>query len=95
LAHPGIDVQLKERGIRYAPDYVVNAGGLIQVAGEVEGYDDAQARARTHAIFDTTLHVFEQAGTLGIATGQAADLVAERRMAAAGALARNAGVDEG
>ena len=37
LAHPGIEKQLEERGVLYAPDYVVNSGGLIQVADEIEG----------------------------------------------------------
>src|SRR6476620_7215161 len=44
LAHPGVEKQLAERGILYAPDYVVNAGGLIQVADELHGFDFERAR---------------------------------------------------
>src|SRR5205814_2123683 len=46
LAHPGIEKLLEERGILYAPDYVVNAGGVIQVADEIEGFDFARAKLR-------------------------------------------------
>src|SRR5438270_494731 len=46
LAHPGIEKQLEERGVLYAPDYVVNSGGLIQVADEIEGYSEPRARAK-------------------------------------------------
>ena len=45
LAHPGVEKQLADRGILYAPDYVVNAGGLIQVADELHGFDFERARA--------------------------------------------------
>ena len=44
LAHPGVEKQLADRGILYAPDYVVNAGGLIQVADELHGFDFERAR---------------------------------------------------
>src|SRR5690606_22721941 len=53
LAHPGVEKQLSERGILYAPDYVVNAGGVIQVAAEIHGFDMARARAKASKIFDT------------------------------------------
>ena len=46
LAHPGVEKQLADRGILYAPDYVVNAGGLIQVADELHGFDFERARER-------------------------------------------------
>ena len=45
LAHPGVEKQLADRGILYAPDYVVNAGGLIQVADELHGFDFERARS--------------------------------------------------
>ena len=54
LAHPGIEKVLEDRGILYAPDYVVNAGGLIQVADEVDGFRESRARARATRIYDTT-----------------------------------------
>src|SRR4030095_12818527 len=47
LAHEGIEKMVAERGILYVPDYVVNSGGLIQVADEIEGF--AFARAQTKA----------------------------------------------
>ena len=46
LAHAGIEKQLADRGILYAPDYVVNAGGVIQVADEIEGFDFDRAKQR-------------------------------------------------
>ena len=54
LAHGGIEKVLEDRGILYAPDYVVNAGGLIQVADEVDGFSERRARARATSIYDTT-----------------------------------------
>lgn len=83
LAHPRVDLLLKERGINYAPDYVVNAGGLIQVADEIHGYDNARATAKASEIFQTTRTVFEYAETHKITPGQAADHLAEERIAAA------------
>jgi valine dehydrogenase (NAD+) len=84
LAEPRIDQELKDRGILYAPDYVVNAGGLIQVADEIDGYDAARARRHAATIFDTTARIFELAESEGIAPGKAADMLAERRIAAGG-----------
>ncbi|MEP7091414.1 MAG: Glu/Leu/Phe/Val dehydrogenase dimerization domain-containing protein, partial [Nocardioidaceae bacterium] len=46
LAHHGIEKELEDRGVLYAPDYVVNAGGLIQVADELEGFSFERARQR-------------------------------------------------
>jgi valine dehydrogenase (NAD+) len=84
LAHPGIDKLLHDRGIRYAPDFVVNAGGLIQVADEIDGYCEPRARARAGQIFETTHLVLARAEQDGIPPGQAADRHAEQRIAAAG-----------
>ncbi len=84
LAHPGVEKQLADRGILYAPDYVVNAGGLIQVADELHGFDFERARARAARIFDTTVEVFEVAEAEGVPPAVAADRVAERRIAEAG-----------
>ncbi|HKN51512.1 MAG TPA: Glu/Leu/Phe/Val dehydrogenase dimerization domain-containing protein, partial [Amycolatopsis sp.] len=49
LAHAGVDKQLAERGILYAPDYLVNAGGVIQVDDERHGFDFARAKRKTTA----------------------------------------------
>ncbi len=86
LAHPGIDKLLADRGILYAPDYVVNAGGLIAVADEVHGYSAPRARQRVMQIFDTTARVFALAEDEGVPPGVAADRLAERRMSDVGRL---------
>ncbi len=86
LAHPGVEKQLADRGILYAPDYVVNAGGLIQVADELHGFDFERARRRATLILDTTREVFALAEAEGVPPAVAADRIAEQRMAdAAGA----------
>ena len=55
LAHAGVEKQLADRGILYAPDYVVNSGGVIQVADEIEGFNFERAKRKATRIFDTTL----------------------------------------
>jgi valine dehydrogenase (NAD+) len=86
LAHPGVEKLLEERGILYAPDYVVNAGGVIQVADEIEGFDFARAKQRATGIYDTTRRILELAQREGIPPAAAADRLAERRMAEVGRL---------
>ncbi|GGJ89610.1 valine dehydrogenase [Pilimelia anulata] len=86
LAHPGIEKLLDERGVLYAPDYVVNAGGVIQVADEIEGFDFARAKARATGIFDTTKRILESADAEGIPAAVAADRLAEQRIAEVGRL---------
>ena len=86
LAHAGIEKALEERGILYAPDYCVNAGGLIQVADELEGFSFERAQQRATGIFDTTLRVFELAASEGLPPAIAADRLAERRMREVGRL---------
>jgi valine dehydrogenase (NAD+) len=86
LAHPGVEKALEERGILYAPDYCVNAGGLIQVADELEGFSFERARQRATGIFDTTRTVFELAAADGVPPAIAADRLAERRMRDVGRL---------
>ncbi|CAN5284980.1 Glu/Leu/Phe/Val dehydrogenase dimerization domain-containing protein [soil metagenome] len=86
LAHEGIEKQMLERGIIYAPDYCVNAGGLIQVADELEGFNFDRAQARASKIYDTTLGVLERAATDQVSPSVAADLIAEQRMREVGRL---------
>ena len=86
LAHEGIEKQLQDRGILYAPDYMVNAGGLIQVADELEGFSFDRAKQRAAKIFDTTRTVFELAAQDGVPPAVAADRLAERRMTEIGRL---------
>src|SRR5260221_3740123 len=82
LAHPGIDKQLEDHGIVYAPDYVVNAGGVIQVADELEGFNFDRARAKADQIFATTKRILALAGQDGVPPAAAADRLAERRTSA-------------
>jgi valine dehydrogenase (NAD+) len=88
LLEPRHGDALASAGILYAPDYVVNAGGLIQVGDELHhgGYSAVRARAHTEQIGVRLMEVFDLADELGISTARAADLVAERRMAAIGRL---------
>ena len=87
LAHPGVEKDLADRGILYAPDYVVNAGGVIQVADELHGFDFERCKTKATKIFDTTLSIFARAKEDGIPPAAAADRIAERRISDA----RNAG----
>ncbi len=86
LAHPGIEKLLTERGILYAPDYVVNAGGVIQVADEISGFNPERARLRAGKIYDPTRQILELADSDGVPPAVAADRLAERRMAEVGRL---------
>ena len=71
---------LVERGILYAPDYVINAGGLINVYNELIGYNGEVARKQAGNIYHTLASVFADAEKRGIPTGKASDLYAERRI---------------
>ncbi len=74
--------ELERRGILYAPDYVANAGGVINVYGELAGWDAQRSLRKADEIFETILGVFEIAKSDGIPTYLAADRLAERRLAA-------------
>jgi valine dehydrogenase (NAD+) len=80
LAHAGVEKQLADRGILYAPDYVVNSGGVIQVADELHGFSFERAKGKAAHIFDTTKKIFALAADEGIPPAVAADRLAERRM---------------
>ncbi|NJP34229.1 Glu/Leu/Phe/Val family dehydrogenase [Micromonospora thermarum] len=86
LAHSGIEKVLADRGILYAPDYVVNAGGVIQVADEIEGFNFERAKLRATKIYDTTREILRLADAEGVPPAVAADRLAERRMAEVGRL---------
>jgi valine dehydrogenase (NAD+) len=86
LAHPGIEKLLTDHGIVYAPDYVVNAGGVIQVADELEGFNFERAKAKALQIFGTTQRILAVAGQEGVPPAVAADRLAEHRMAEIGRL---------
>ena len=86
LAHPGLEKLLADRGIVYAPDYVVNSGGVIQVADEIAGFSFERAEARAAQIFDTTKRILAIADDEGVPPAVAADRLAERRMSEIGRL---------
>ncbi len=71
---------LEQRGIQYTPDYVANAGGVINVYGEVAGWDSERALKKADEIYDTVLGVFEIAKAEHIPSYAAADRLAERRL---------------
>jgi valine dehydrogenase (NAD+) len=80
--------RLQERGILYAPDYVVNAGGLINVSDELhpDGYDPRRCQRKAQRIGETLLEIFAEAEAAGLNTELAAERVAERRIASVGRL---------
>ncbi len=75
---------LHERGILYAPDYVINAGGLINVYGELHGWTAERAMRKAGEIYATLLRIFELSENEGVATYLAADRIAEQRIASVG-----------
>jgi leucine dehydrogenase len=77
---------LRELGILYAPDYVVNAGGLMNVFVELEGYSHDRAFEKTKTVYDNVLKVFEIAKRDNIGTHTAADRLAEERITTIGKL---------
>jgi len=72
--------ELHEMDIIYAPDYAINAGGLINVNAEVEGWDLERSHKKASAIYDTILHVLQLSKEQGIATYRAADRLAEQEI---------------
>jgi leucine dehydrogenase len=89
LEHERNGDALHRRGILYAPDYIVNAGGLINVADEICGYDEERAKRKTAAIGDVLLKVLSAAREQGIPTYVAADRFAERRIEQVGRVRRS------
>src|SRR5688500_15464942 len=79
---------LEKKGILYAPDYVANAGGVINVYSELAGWTSARAFRKADEIYDTVLKVFSIAKQDKVPTYQAADRLAEQRIAKVGSLVR-------
>ena len=77
---------LRELGILYAPDYVINAGGLMNVFVELEGYSSDRSFEKTRKVYDNCTKVFEIAKRENIGTHLAADRLAEERMKTVGRL---------
>lgn len=74
--------RLAERKITYAPDFVVNAGGLINAAGELTGYNQERALEQAQSIHATVQKVFARAQADGLHTFAAANVLAQERIAA-------------
>lgn len=80
LATPEMDQKLKDAGILYAPDYVINAGGIINVSFE-RNYDRKQSLHKVEQIYDTLSTIFEKSQRLDLPTGQIADQMAQQKLA--------------
>lgn len=86
LAQSGTDKALADRNILYVPDYLVNAGGVIQVADEIDGFNFERAKLRVTKIYDTTRRLLAEADAEGVPPAVTADRMAERRIAEVGRL---------
>lgn len=80
LAEPRHGDDLHARGIAYAPDYAINAGGLVNVAQEVKGYDAKLARDKTLKIYDTIWEILDRAKKMDSPTHKIADMLVEERL---------------
>ena len=72
--------QLMNKGILYAPDFLINSGGLINVYSEIAKYDHNESKIRTEKIFDTTLKILSQSEEKNISSHEAALYLAEKRI---------------
>jgi leucine dehydrogenase len=81
---------LMERGVLYAPDFVINGGGIIRVAGQIYGWDDAEIERRVLAIADTLATIFKRADAERQPTNVVADRMAGERIARGAATAKAA-----
>jgi leucine dehydrogenase len=80
--------ELERRGILYAPDYVINGGGVINVYGELHRWPVERAKKKAGEIYETLLRIFDMAKRDKIPTYEAADRLAQQRIAAVGSLDR-------
>ena len=71
---------LRKKGILYAPDYLINAGGLMNVSIEYEGWSDEKSKRMVDTIYHTTLRIFAVSDEQNIPVHQATDLLAEKRI---------------
>ena len=72
---------LQERGIVYAPDFLINAGGIINVYAELENYGRQEIVRKTENIYNTTLEILTDAKTNGVTTNVSALNIAKNRIA--------------
>jgi valine dehydrogenase (NAD+) len=80
----GTAARLLARGIVYAPDYLANSGGVIQVCDELHGFNFERCKARASGLFEATASVLRRAAEHGISPATAADHLAQERIAAVG-----------
>ncbi|GAL00896.1 leucine dehydrogenase [Nonlabens ulvanivorans] len=71
---------LQQRGIVYAPDFLINAGGIINVYAELEGYDRSEIMRKTENIYTTTIEILNKAQQNGVTTHTAALQIAQARI---------------
>jgi len=83
LATGEVAAALQSLDVLWVPDYVANAGGVVQVGGELYGASQDEVRAKIAHIYDTTRDILERAERLGVPTGAAADGIVADRLAAA------------
>jgi leucine dehydrogenase len=86
LANNAIGDEVEKRGILYAPDYAVNAGGVMNVALELDGYNRERAMRMMRTIYHNLARIYEISERDGIPTYRAADRLAEERIDAIGKL---------
>lgn len=79
---------LQDRGILYTPDYVINAGGIINISSELQaqGYNENLAMEKTSEIYDTVLNIFEYAENHNLTPIEASNKLAEKRIQNIGSL---------
>lgn len=71
---------LMEKGILYAPDYLINAGGLMNVSIEFEGWNEGKAKRMVDTIYDTSLNIFKLSDAENMPVNKATDKLAEKRL---------------
>jgi leucine dehydrogenase len=86
LATNAIGDEVEKRGLLYAPDYAVNAGGVMNVALELDGYNRERAMRMMRTIYHNLTRIYEISERDGIPTYRAADRLAEERISAIGKL---------
>ncbi|MHC9085781.1 Glu/Leu/Phe/Val dehydrogenase dimerization domain-containing protein [Luteimonas sp. RIT-PG2_3] len=86
LASNAIGDEVQKRGIVYAPDYAVNAGGVMNISLEIDGYNRERAMRMMRTIYHNLGRIFEISEREGVPTYQAADRLAEERISAIGKL---------
>ncbi|REL39273.1 Glu/Leu/Phe/Val dehydrogenase [Rhodohalobacter sp. SW132] len=79
---------LSDRGIIYAPDYVINAGGIINISSELEGYNEELAMRKTARIYDTVTNILDYADENSLTTVEASNRLAEERIESTGRTGR-------